>query len=286
MATLSDRSSDEQPSRAHLPDYSGAGAGERLRRARERLGLTLEQVSQETKIARRDLAALEHDDPDVGVGDFYRRSKLRAYARAVNLDQSLVLPEQFRATSPVPQELEPTPSRPRASTAAVMLMAAAVIGTVMGGGAPAIEGDARVRTIEAPRSVQETPSGAGISTASPQQHVTLAAPVSNDSPTRIEPGDVRAPEALDHELAATAGEDQVRESSSAITELIVTTQPAGARVTVNGIGWGITPVTIRYLPRGPKRIRVSKEGYATAERPVRLEEGQPTKIDIELVAAP
>ena len=52
--------------------------------------------------------------------------------------------------------------------------------------------------------------------------------------------------------------------------LIVTTEPAGGRVTVDGIGWGTTPVTIRNLPPGPKHVRVTKDGYGVEERVVNL----------------
>ena len=48
--------------------------------------------------------------------------------------------------------------------------------------------------------------------------------------------------------------------------ITVTSMPAGARVTVDGIGWGETPVTIHYLPPGQKVIRVSKEGYQSEQR--------------------
>jgi PEGA domain len=57
-------------------------------------------------------------------------------------------------------------------------------------------------------------------------------------------------------------------------------------VTVNGIGWGVTPVTIRYLPEGDKRIRVSKDGYITEEQVVHLAEGHPIRLDIGLHGAP
>jgi len=50
----------------------------------------------------------------------------------------------------------------------------------------------------------------------------------------------------------------------------------GARVTVNGIGWGITPVTIRYLEPGAKRVRVTREGYRAEERFIQLEAGRAT----------
>jgi hypothetical protein len=70
-------------------------------------------------------------------------------------------------------------------------------------------------------------------------------------------------------------------------EILVRTEPEGARVTVNGIGWGTTPLTIRHLPVGDKRIRVSKEGYASQERSVRLGEGQPSvTVTIRLNTAP
>lgn len=57
--------------------------------------------------------------------------------------------------------------------------------------------------------------------------------------------------------------------------LVVVTQPAGARVTVDGVAWGVTPVTIRHLSPGDKRVRVTKEGYAGEERRVRLTDGRP-----------
>ena len=48
------------------------------------------------------------------------------------------------------------------------------------------------------------------------------------------------------------------------------TDPPGARVIVDGIGRGTTPVTIRYLPAGEKRVRVVKDGFPAQERTVRL----------------
>ena len=71
-----------------------------------------------------------------------------------------------------------------------------------------------------------------------------------------------------------------------MTELVVTTQPPGARVTVNGIGWGSSPATIRFLPAGSKRIRVIKEGYGSEERVVSLVEGRRSTLDIQLRGTP
>ena len=57
-------------------------------------------------------------------------------------------------------------------------------------------------------------------------------------------------------------------------------------MTVDGIGWGVTPVTIRYLSPGNKRVRVSKEGYSAIERVVWVAEGQRNTTDIQLPDEP
>jgi hypothetical protein len=65
--------------------------------------------------------------------------------------------------------------------------------------------------------------------------------------------------------------------------LVITTQPAGARVTVNGVGWGTTPLTIRHLPPGEKRIRVSKAGYRSEERVISVDAtGTPSTLRFTL----
>src|SRR5215470_10520903 len=68
-----------------------AGLGELLRCARERRGLTLQQIAAETKIPRRHLEALERDDLTTGPDGFYRRAEIRAYAKVVRLDPELAL---------------------------------------------------------------------------------------------------------------------------------------------------------------------------------------------------
>ncbi len=57
--------------------------------------------------------------------------------------------------------------------------------------------------------------------------------------------------------------------------LLVESQPAGARVMVNGIGYGETPLRIGYLPFGTKRVRIIKQGFASVERTVRVDAASP-----------
>ena len=52
------------------------------------------------------------------------------------------------------------------------------------------------------------------------------------------------------------------------SRLVVITEPEGARVTINGMGWGTTPLTIHNLPSGARRVRVTKSGYQGEERVV------------------
>jgi hypothetical protein len=63
----------------------------------------------------------------------------------------------------------------------------------------------------------------------------------------------------------------------------VTSDPSGARVTVNGTGWGQTPVTIRHLPFGTLRVRVTKDGYVSAERTMSVGPARASsRLDVEL----
>ena len=92
--------------------------------------------------------------------------------------------------------------------------------------------------------------------------------------------------AVDPVVQGTTAASESPATAGSVTELVVATQPAGARVTVNGIGWGVTPVTIRHMPPGEKLVRVSKEGYASEERTLRLEQGRQQTLEIQLNAAP
>jgi hypothetical protein len=55
-------------------------------------------------------------------------------------------------------------------------------------------------------------------------------------------------------------------------------------VTINGIGWGVTPLTIDHLPPGTKRIRVTSDGFSAAERTLELPTAGETTVRIALQA--
>ncbi len=63
------------------------GAGQRLRRAREEAGLSLDQVAAETRIPRRHLEMIERGDFGALPARTYAIGFSRTYARAVDLDE-------------------------------------------------------------------------------------------------------------------------------------------------------------------------------------------------------
>jgi transcriptional regulator with XRE-family HTH domain len=271
-----------------------AGPGQLLKRARERRGLTLQQVARETRIPLRRLEALEREDPVAAQDDFYRRAAIRTYARTLHVDERLAMARFERAVhaSP-PREAAPEPSspqpprRPAKRVVSVLAVLAALAAGIW------FSLSERRRTFELPaiagpadtRPSQEPPA------VSPPAALEARSTLQGTQPGQAVPSSGRSDEPLSKPAADPApGSDPAaapalipqRGSPDPVTELVVSTDPAGGRVTVNGIGWGLAPVTIRYLAPGAKRIRVTKEGYLPEERVVQLVDGDPTSVDIRL----
>ena len=67
--------------------------GAQLKRAREKLGFSLEEVAKRTKIQPRILADIENNDGVERLNPVYVRSFLRMYARLVGLDEAAIMRE-------------------------------------------------------------------------------------------------------------------------------------------------------------------------------------------------
>ena len=80
--------------------------------------------------------------------------------------------------------------------------------------------------------------------------------------------------------AATPSAETV--ASGADDGLVVTSDPPGARVVLDGIGRGTTPLTIRFLPSGDRTLRVIKDGYISEERRIHVVNGRATEISLTL----
>jgi cytoskeletal protein RodZ len=89
--------------------------GERLRLARERAGLSIEDIAARTKIQISLLQAIERDDFAHVPGGLFVRGFLRAYAREVGLEPEAVVADYLDQYEPEAPEAEET-ARPQADT--------------------------------------------------------------------------------------------------------------------------------------------------------------------------
>jgi hypothetical protein len=84
--------------------------------------------------------------------------------------------------------------------------------------------------------------------------------------------------------------DEPAESRDAVTAtefpvLRIVTVPSGARITVDGVGWGQSPLTIRVLPPGTRRVRATLDGYAAQEHVVNVS-NEARRTNVRMVLKP
>ncbi len=90
--------------------------GEHLRREREMRGVSLDEVSQATRIGTRFLEALENEHWKDLPGGVFNRGFLRSIARYLGLDEEALVAEYAQTTNDRPQMAEwPLPRRTEAS---------------------------------------------------------------------------------------------------------------------------------------------------------------------------
>ena len=92
-----------------MADEPQVDFGTMFRQARERRGLTLQQLAAVTKISARVLDALERNDVSKLPGGIFSRSFVRSYAREIGLDPAMVV-ERFIDEFPVASGAEQMPS--------------------------------------------------------------------------------------------------------------------------------------------------------------------------------
>ncbi|GLZ04388.1 membrane protein [Actinomadura sp. NBRC 104412] len=79
--------------------------GETLARERERAGLTLTQVSRQTRIRESVIRAMEQDDFSTCGGNFYARGHIRSVARVIGIDPEPLVREYDDAHGGAPMPL-------------------------------------------------------------------------------------------------------------------------------------------------------------------------------------
>lgn len=76
--------------------------GEKLRQAREKKGISLDDIAQTTKIGTRQLLAMEAEDFDKLPGGIFNKGFVRAYARCVGLDEEEAVADYMEAIQESP----------------------------------------------------------------------------------------------------------------------------------------------------------------------------------------
>ncbi|HZS28555.1 MAG TPA: RodZ domain-containing protein [Candidatus Angelobacter sp.] len=116
--------------------------GDRLRREREMRGITLDEISESTKISRRHLEALENERFDQLPGGVFAKGFVRAYAHFLGIDEDQAVADYSAASNEQPEpedkfplEIHEEPKRelnPRRSRAPLVFAIAALVGVLVG----------------------------------------------------------------------------------------------------------------------------------------------------------
>jgi cytoskeleton protein RodZ len=116
--------------------------GDRLRREREMRGITLDEITESTKISRRHLEALESEHFDQLPGGVFNKGFVRAYARFLGLDEDQAVADYSAASNEQPEpedkfplEIHEEPKRDLNSRRSYLPLAfavAALVGVLVG----------------------------------------------------------------------------------------------------------------------------------------------------------
>jgi len=86
-------------------------SGLELATIRRNRGISLESISESTKISLRSLDAIEKGDYRKLPGGIYNTSYIRQYARAIDYDESLLLEAYHRQINPAAAQPKPAPGK-------------------------------------------------------------------------------------------------------------------------------------------------------------------------------
>ncbi|HET9283769.1 MAG TPA: RodZ domain-containing protein [Candidatus Angelobacter sp.] len=116
--------------------------GDRLRREREMRGITLDEITESTKISRRHLEALENERFDQLPGGVFAKGFVRAYAHFLGIDEDQAVADYSAASNEQPEpedkfplEIHEEPKRElnqRRSKAPLVFAIAALVGVLVG----------------------------------------------------------------------------------------------------------------------------------------------------------
>ena len=211
-----------------------------------------------------------------------------AYASVVRLDRQIALAHLERALQPA-AETRSTPAPLRLDANGTRGRRTAIVagaGTVI---LALVAWSAMFLNFGAARSLELNSDSAPIGAPSPPAAPAVAKEGTAPSRATATSGVASAAEAGTPLVRAPA----VAELDRAVNEtaqarhgfpprLVIVSDPAGARVTVDGIGRGLTPISVNELSPGARRIRVTLAGYRAEDLTVPLRATGDTTVKIVL----
>ncbi|HEY2168001.1 MAG TPA: helix-turn-helix domain-containing protein, partial [Candidatus Angelobacter sp.] len=161
--------------------------GDRIRREREMRGITLNEITESTKISRRHLEALESEHFDQLPGGVFNKGFVRAYARFLGIDEDQAVADYSAASNEQPEpenkfplEIHEAPNRelnPRRSKFPLVFALAALVGVLVGYGFWMRSKPHSSAAVESAR--QSTPA---TSATEPRASSPTSTPVTSSSP--------------------------------------------------------------------------------------------------------
>jgi cytoskeleton protein RodZ len=88
---VNSKTSDQTPEGGARTGSADGSLGQELRRAREARGVSLREISEQTRITMRHLEAIEADDYRNLPGGIFNKSFIKSFARHVKFDENLAL---------------------------------------------------------------------------------------------------------------------------------------------------------------------------------------------------
>ncbi|HJQ33947.1 MAG TPA: helix-turn-helix domain-containing protein [Pyrinomonadaceae bacterium] len=116
---MNPKTSEQNAEGGARAERADGSLGEQLRRAREARGVTLREVSEQTRITMRHLEAIEADNYKDLPGGIFNKSFVKSYARYVRFDEARAVElyeRQARAAGLHTDEVATTPQRARVYT--------------------------------------------------------------------------------------------------------------------------------------------------------------------------
>src|ERR1700761_4652976 len=91
------------PTKGKTNGVAMGGFGDRLRREREMRGITLDEITESTKISRRHLDALEKEQFDQLPGGVFNKGFVKAYAHFLGLDEDQAVADYAAVANEKPE---------------------------------------------------------------------------------------------------------------------------------------------------------------------------------------